>query len=150
MRPRKGCFAQLAPFLNHLKTIQPSAPVSYPIYVPNQTNFPHVVIIGGGFGGLYAAKTLGNKPVRVTLIDRKNHHTFQPLLYQVATAGLSPGEIAMPIRAILSKYRNIEVLLGDVTDIDLKNKMLHLPPNELAGDPGERGEIAYDYLIVAT
>lgn len=119
------------------------------IYVNTQSR-PHVVIVGAGFGGLYAAKTLGNKPVRVTLIDRKNHHTFQPLLYQVATAGLSPGEIAMPIRAILSKYRNIEVLLGDVTDIDLKNKMLHLPPNELAGDPGERGEIAYDYLIVAT
>jgi NADH dehydrogenase len=111
---------------------------------------PHVVIVGGGFGGLYAAKTLGDKPVRVTIIDRKNHHTFQPLLYQVATAGLSPGEIAMPIRGILGKYRNIEVLLGEVTDIDLKNKLLHLPPNELAGDPGERGEIAYDYLILAT
>lgn len=111
---------------------------------------PHVVIVGGGFGGLYAAKTLGNKPVRVTIIDRKNHHTFQPLLYQVATAGLSPGEIAMPIRGILGKYRNIEVLLGEVTDIDLKDKLLHLPPNELAGDPGERGEIAYDYLILAT
>ncbi|MDT8070110.1 MAG: NAD(P)/FAD-dependent oxidoreductase [Terriglobia bacterium] len=111
---------------------------------------PHVVIVGGGFGGLYAAKTLGNKPVRVSLIDRKNHHTFQPLLYQVATAGLSPGEIAMPIRGILSKYRNIEVLLGEVKDVDLKNKILHLPPNELAGDPGERGEIAFDYLILAT
>lgn len=111
---------------------------------------PHVVIVGGGFGGLYAAKNLGNKPVRVTLIDRKNHHTFQPLLYQVATAGLSPGEIAMPIRGILSKYRNLEVLLGDVSDIDLKNKTLHLPPNELAGDPGERSEIPYDYLILAT
>jgi NADH dehydrogenase len=109
-----------------------------------------VVIVGGGFGGLYAAKTLGNKPVRVSLIDRKNHHTFQPLLYQVATAGLSPGEIAMPIRGILSKYRNIEVLLGEVKDVDLKNKILHLPPNELAGDPGERGEIAFDYLILAT
>ncbi|HEU5404013.1 MAG TPA: FAD-dependent oxidoreductase, partial [Terriglobales bacterium] len=116
----------------------------------NTPSRPHVVIVGGGFGGLYAAKNLGNKPVRVTLIDRKNHHTFQPLLYQVATAGLSPGEIAMPIRGILGKYRNIEVLLGEVTDIDLKNKMLHLPPNELAGDPGERGEIAFDYLILAT
>lgn len=111
---------------------------------------PHVVIVGAGFGGLYAAKNLGNKPLRVTLIDRKNHHTFQPLLYQVATAGLSPGEIAMPIRGILSKYRNVEVLLGEVSDIDLKNKTLHLPPNELAGDPGERSEIPYDYLILAT
>ena len=111
---------------------------------------PHVVIVGGGFGGLYAAKSLGNKPIRVTVIDRKNHHTFQPLLYQVATAGLSPGEIAMPIRGILGKFRNVAVLLGEVTDIDLKNKLLHLPPNELAGDPGERSEIAFDYLILAT
>lgn len=116
----------------------------------NAQSRPHVVIVGGGFGGLYAAKSLGNKPVRVTVIDRKNHHTFQPLLYEVATAGLSPGEIAMPIRGILNKYRNIEVLLGEVTDIDLKNKILRLPPNELAGDPGERGEIAYDYLVLAT
>lgn len=110
----------------------------------------HVVIVGGGFGGLYAAKTLGDKPVRITLVDRKNHHTFQPLLYQVATAGLSPGEIAMPIRGILAKHRNIEVLLGEVKDVDLHNKILHLPPNELAGDLGERGEIAFDYLILAT
>ena len=116
----------------------------------NTQSRPHVVIVGGGFGGLYAAKSLGNKPVRVTLVDRKNHHTFQPLLYQVATAGLSPGEIAVPIRGILSKYRNVEVLLGEVTNIDLKNKVLHLPPNELAGDPGERNEIPYDYLILAT
>ena len=111
---------------------------------------PHVVIVGGGFGGLYTAKGLGNKPARVTLIDRKNHHTFQPLLYQVATAGLSPGEIAVPIRGILGKYRNIEVLLGEVTDIDLNAKLLHLPPNELAGDPAVRGEIAFDYLVLAT
>jgi NADH dehydrogenase len=119
------------------------------MYVDTQSR-PHVVIVGGGFGGLYAAKSLGNKPVRVTLIDRKNHHTFQPLLYQVATAGLSPGEIAVPIRGILGKFRNIEVLLGDVTDIDLNQNLLHLPPNELAGDPGQRGEIAFDYLILAT
>ena len=80
---------------------------------------------------------------------RKNHHTFQPLLYQVATAGLSPGEIAMPIRGILGKYRNIEVLLGEVTDIDLKNKLLHLPPNELAGDRESAAKL-HDYLILAT
>ncbi len=78
---------------------------------------PKVVIIGGGFGGLEAAKTLANKPVEVALIDQKNHHTFQPLLYQVATAVLSPGEIASPIRRILNSYRNIEVILGEATEL---------------------------------
>src|SRR3989442_7453898 len=73
---------------------------------------PHVVVIGAGFGGLLATRTLARYPVRVTLIDRKNFHTFQPLLYQVATAGLSPGEIAAPIRWILRGYRNVQVLLG--------------------------------------
>ena len=77
-----------------------------------------MIIIGGGFGGLWAAKALANKPVEVTLIDRKNHHVFQPLLYQVATAVLSPGEIAQPIRRILHKYKNIEVILGEVTGFD--------------------------------
>src|SRR6186997_2478784 len=77
-----------------------------------------VVIIGGGFGGLRAAKALANETVDVTLIDRKNHHVFQPLLYQVATAVLSPGEIAQPIRRILHKYENIEVILGEVTGFD--------------------------------
>lgn len=104
------------------------------------TDKPRVIIIGGGFGGLWAAKALGNEPVQVTLIDRKNHHTFQPLLYQVATAVLSPGEIASPIRRILQKYKNIEVLLGEVTGFDLENKKIIL------GD-GERVE--YDYVIVA-
>ena len=75
-------------------------------------NKPKVIIIGGGFGGLWAAKALGNKEVDVSLIDRKNHHTFQPLLYQVATAVLSPGEIASPIRRILHKFKNIEVPAG--------------------------------------
>jgi NADH dehydrogenase len=101
---------------------------------------PRVIIIGGGFGGLQAAKALGNKPVDVMLIDRKNHHTFQPLLYQVATAVLSPGEIASPIRRILHKYKNIEVLLGEVTGFDLKNQKVKM---------GDGTEIAYDYLIVA-
>src|ERR671917_1799544 len=81
---------------------------------------PKVVIIGGGFGGLYVAKALAGKPVEVTLIDRKNHHTFQPLLYQVATAVLSPGEIASPIRRILYRYQNVEVVLGEVVGFDLK------------------------------
>jgi len=99
-----------------------------------------VVIIGGGFGGLWAAKALANTPVDVTLIDRKNHHVFQPLLYQVATAVLSPGEIAMPIRRILHYAKNIEVILGEATDFDTTNKTVTL-------DDGEK--VAFDYLIVA-
>src|SRR3954449_7339926 len=79
---------------------------------------PKVVIIGGGFGGLWAAKALSNRPVHVALIDRKNHHVFQPLLYQVATAVLSPGEIAQPIRRILHDSKNIEVILGEVVGFD--------------------------------
>ena len=106
-------------------------------------NNPRVVIIGGGFGGLQAAKKLGGEPVEVTLIDRKNHHTFQPLLYQVATAVLSPGEIASPIRRILHKYKNIEVILGEVVGFDLAKQTVRL--EECAG----ASEIPYDYLIVA-
>ncbi len=101
---------------------------------------PHVIIIGGGFGGLYAAEALRRHPVRITLIDRKNHHTFQPLLYQVATAGLSPGDIAAPIRGILSRARNVEVLLGEVVGFDLAARRVHLPDFQLT----------YDHLIVAT
>ena len=101
--------------------------------------FPRVAIVGGGFGGLYAARKLRNDRVRITLIDRKNHHTFQPLLYQVATAGLSPGEIAAPIRWILRYQDNAEVLLGEATGFDLRRKVVKL------GDD----EIRYDYLIVA-
>lgn len=97
-----------------------------------------VVIVGGGFGGLLAARKLAHDPVKVILIDRKNHHTFQPLLYQVATAGLSPGEIAAPIRWIL-RGRNVEVLLGDVKDFDVEKKVVKL----------QDVEISYDYLIVA-
>lgn len=104
------------------------------------TNKPKVVIIGGGFGGLQAAKALKNENVAVTLIDRKNHHTFQPLLYQVATAVLSPGEIASPIRRILHRAKNIEVLLGEVVGIDLERKTVKLLDDS---------EIPFDYLIVA-
>jgi NADH dehydrogenase len=103
-------------------------------------NKPKVVIIGGGFGGLQAAKELGRKPVEVTLIDKKNHHTFQPLLYQVATAVLSPGEIASPIRRILHKYKNVEVILGEAADFDVENQIVKLKDNS---------EIPFDYLIVA-
>src|SRR5882757_11158545 len=101
---------------------------------------PKVVIVGGGFGGLWAAKALSNKPVEVTLIDRKNHHVFQPLLYQVATAVLSPGEIAQPIRRILHKYKNIEVILGEAAGFDKENNKVML---------ADGSEIGYDYLIVA-
>ena len=79
---------------------------------------PHVVIIGGGFGGLYAARALRGAPVDVTILDRRNHHLFQPLLYQVAMAALSPGDIASPIRWILRHQRNVEVLLGEVDRVD--------------------------------
>lgn len=103
-------------------------------------NKPKVVIIGGGFGGLQAAKALSNKPVEVALIDRKNHHTFQPLLYQVATAVLSPGEIASPIRRILHKAKNIEVILGEATRFDLEKHRVILH---------DGSEVPFDYLIVA-
>src|SRR5437763_14358472 len=79
---------------------------------------PHVVIIGGGFGGLDAARALDGAPVRVTLVDRHNYHLFQPLLYQVATASLSPGDIASPIRWVLRRQPNVEVLLAAVTAVD--------------------------------
>lgn len=102
---------------------------------------PHrVVIIGGGFGGLYAAKALGRAPVEVTLIDKRNFHLFQPLLYQVATGGLSAGDISSPIRAVLSRYRNVKVLMDEVTEIDPQAKRITLRDSELP----------YDSLIVAT
>jgi NADH dehydrogenase len=103
-------------------------------------NGKRVVIIGGGFGGLQAAKALANKPVEVTLIDRKNHHTFQPLLYQVATAVLSPGEIASPIRRILHRYKNIEVVLGEAVGFDKEKHLVKLQ---------DGSEVGFDYLIVA-
>jgi NADH dehydrogenase len=99
---------------------------------------PRAVIVGAGFGGLLAAQKLAHQSVKITVIDRKNHHTFQPLLYQVATAGLSPGEIAAPIRWIV-RGRNVEVLLGEVQDFDLARRVVKLPDLELS----------YDYLILA-
>ncbi len=100
---------------------------------------PRVVIIGGGFGGLEAAKSLARAPVDVLLIDRNNHHLFTPLLYQVATAGLSPGDIASPIRWILRKQRNLSVWLGEVTAIDAASRRLQLAD----------GGVDFDHLIVA-
>lgn len=102
---------------------------------------PHVVIVGGGFGGLYAAQALKNAPVKVTLIDRRNFHLFQPLLYQVATGSLSPADISSPLRAILNHSKNTQILLGEVRDIHAEEQKVFLA----TGD-----EIAYDYLIVAT
>jgi len=101
---------------------------------------PHVVIIGAGFGGLEAAKRLANKPVHVTVIDRTNYHLFQPLLYQVATAALSPADIAGPVRGILGKYENIEVILAEVQSVDVAARLVRT---------GE-SEMHYDYLVVAT
>src|SRR5271166_3537966 len=105
----------------------------------SDTTRPRIVIVGGGFGGLEAAKSLARLPVEITLLDRKNHHTFQPLLYQVATAGLSPAEIAAPIREILAKHANVEVLLGEVLGFDLKQRIVKVHGFELP----------YDYLVVA-
>jgi NADH:ubiquinone reductase (H+-translocating) len=100
---------------------------------------PRVVVVGAGFGGLEAARKLAKLPVQVTVLDRKNHHTFQPLLYQVATAGISPGEIAAPIRWILRGRKNVEVLLADVQGFDLQRRRVICPDLE----------VSYDYLIVA-
>jgi len=100
---------------------------------------PQVLIIGAGFGGLIAARKLATSPVQVTLIDRRNYHTFQPLLYQVATAGLSPGEIAAPIRWILRGQSNVRILMGEVEDVDVSRRVVRLVD----------ANIPYDYLIVA-
>jgi len=101
---------------------------------------PRVVIVGGGFAGLAAAKRLSRLPVRVTVVDRTNHHLFQPLLYQVATAAINPSDIAQPIRSILRKRRNVEVLLGEVERVDAPGKRLVLTDGAALG---------YDYLILA-
>ncbi len=101
---------------------------------------PRVVIVGGGFGGLYCVRALAHEPVRITLVDRKNHHTFQPLLYQVATAALSPGDIASPIRSILHRFANVEVLLGEVVGFELDARRVLLK---------DSNRLEYDYLVVA-
>jgi NADH:ubiquinone reductase (H+-translocating) len=99
-----------------------------------------IIIVGGGFGGLYAAKALKNANVGITLVDRRNYHLFQPLLYQVATAALNPSDIAAPIRAVLRKQKNVSVIMGDATAIDLDRRIVRLAD----------GELAYDLLIIAT
>lgn len=104
------------------------------------TTFPHVVIVGGGFAGLHAAQGLRDAPVKVTVIDRNNHHLFQPLLYQVATASLSPADISAPIRSVLGNQQNTEVILGEVTGVDAERQRILMQDQS----------IPYDYLILAT
>lgn len=107
-----------------------------------QTQAPHhVVIVGGGFGGLYAAHHLRKAPAKVTLIDKRNFHLFQPLLYQVATGSLSPGDISSPLRGVLAPNKNTQVLMGEVSDVDAKQQKILLQNHE---------EITYDTLIIAT
>src|SRR5947207_8862148 len=101
---------------------------------------PRVVIVGAGFGGLRAARALRNAPVQVTVIDRQNHHLFQPLLYWVATAGLSPADISSPIRSILRKQKNTDVLMAEVTGVDVEGQRVLM---------GNRA-VPYDYLVLAT
>src|ERR1700722_9657087 len=101
---------------------------------------PHVIIVGGGFGGLTAGQALASAPGRATLVDRTNHHTFQPLLYQVAMAGLSPADIAQPIRGILGQQRNASVLMAEVTSIDPERRRVHL---------ADGGVLDWDFLVVA-
>src|SRR3989454_659456 len=102
--------------------------------------YPQVVIVGAGFGGLRAARALKHGDVRITVIDRRNYHLFQPLLYEVATAGLSPNDIAYPIRAVLRRQKNTRVFLAEVVAIDTKRRKVIL----------QDGEVEYDYLILAT
>lgn len=112
-----------------------------PVSADGRTKRPRVVIVGAGFGGIHAAKALKHLPVDVTVIDRRNHHTFQPLLYQVALAVLSPADIAQPIRAILRRQSNTEVLMDEVTAIDVQARRVSL---------GSEAQIPYDYLVLAT
>lgn len=119
-----------------------TAVLSKPVSTPAIQQSPHhVVIVGGGFGGLYAAKALGDARIKVTLIDKRNFHLFQPLLYQVATGGLSAGDISSPLRAILSKQKNVRVLMGEVVDINPRRQQIAIKNGET---------IPYDTLIVAT
>ncbi|HTB12051.1 MAG TPA: NAD(P)/FAD-dependent oxidoreductase [Bryobacteraceae bacterium] len=106
---------------------------------------PHVVIVGGGFGGLAAAKALRNTPAHITLVDRSNHHLFQPLLYQVATSALTPGQIGSAIRNILRRQSNTTVILGEVTGLDKENKCIFVD-----GADRSRVPLSYDFLVLAT
>jgi NADH dehydrogenase len=107
---------------------------------PPHTTRPRVVIVGGGFGGLMAARALLKAPVDITLIDRTNHHVFQPLLYQVATAALSPADIAAPIRNIFRGRKNIDVVMAEVTGVDVESSVV----------TSSRGDFPFDFLILST
>ncbi|WP_295932545.1 NAD(P)/FAD-dependent oxidoreductase [uncultured Xanthomonas sp.] len=107
----------------------------------DDTRVPHLIVVGGGFAGLWATRALARTPLHITLIDRRNHHLFQPLLYQVATAGLSAPDIAAPLRQILRHQENVEVRLGEVVDIDKQARQVRLADGQT---------LAYDYLLVAT
>lgn len=108
---------------------------------PELSPLPHVVVVGGGFGGLAVARGLQKAPVRLTLVDRRNHHLFQPLLYQVATAALSPADISAPIRSLLRRHSNADVLLAEVVDVDVEGREVVL---------GDGSRLAYDFLVVST
>jgi NADH dehydrogenase len=118
---------------------------SPPAESPSEVGKHRVVIVGGGFGGLYAAQQLGRAAVDVTLIDKRNFHLFQPLLYQVATGGLSPGDIASPLRGVLSRQKNTRVLMGEVVDIDPHGKTVSYRDEVITN-----GQLPYDSLIIAT
>src|SRR5262245_52393469 len=111
-----------------------------PVIPPRSQGRRQVVVVGGGFGGLTAARALRHADIDVTIVDRRNHHVFQPLLYQVATAGLSPGDIASPIRFVLRRQKNLRVLLAEARSVDVARRVLRL----------DIGDLAYDVLIVAT
>src|ERR1700692_3306617 len=116
----------------------PAKMLAYGAALP--ADFPRVLIVCGGFGGLYAARALAGAPVRVTLIDRRNYHLFRPMLYQVATGLLSADEIAPPLRVLFSKQKNVDVVMAEVTGVDTLNRRVLLPECDLP----------YDYLILAT
>lgn len=118
-----------------------AAPVATPAVVPSAPSQPpHVVVLGGGFGGLYAAEALGRLPVRVTVIDRHNYHLFQPMLYQVASAALNPSDVAVPIRSALRRHKRTEVIMGEVTGIDVASRTITL---------ADGSSLKYDYCIVS-
>ena len=123
-----------------------NSPMAEPPNSPALEASPHVVVVGAGFGGLAAVRALAKTPVRITLIDRSNHHLFQPLLYQVATAGLSAPAIAAPIRHILARQHNVTVLMADVADIDIDARVVRFADGERAA----QRTVGYDHLIVAT
>src|SRR6202795_1142185 len=114
-------------------------------FVEEEMTLPRIIIVGAGFGGLAAAKALKDTPAEVIMIDRTNHHLFQPLLYQVATAVLTPSQIATPIRSILRNQKNVTVILGEVTGVDKDRKCVFVTDADREGVP-----IPYDYLFLAT